>query len=220
MIPTEEPTLLIEQKALSVPDRARSIEINDNESYVRAGELLKAIKDIRREIDETFDSVIKKAHEAHKEAVAKKKKAEAPLLEAEAIIKPRIAGYIAEQERIRQAEERRLQEEARKREEEARLAEAVHLESVGDKEAAESVLDEPVAPPVVVLPKTTPKIEGISSRKAWKYRVKDDGKVNRSFLVIDEKKIGALVRQLGPQAEGIIGKGSIEIYEERIIASR
>lgn len=210
----------VEQKALSVPDRARSIEINDNESYVRAGELLKAIKDIRREIDETFDSVIKKAHEAHKEAVAKKKKAEAPLLEAEGIIKPRIASYIAEQERIRQAEERRLQEEARKREEEARLAEAVHLESVGETEAAESVLDEPVAPTVVILPKITPKIEGISSRKAWKYRVKDDGKVNRSFMILDEKKIGALVRQLGPQAEGIIGKGSIEIYEERIIASR
>lgn len=210
----------VERKALSVPEKARSIEIKDNETFVRAGELLKAIKDIRREIDETFDSVIKKAHEAHKEAVAKKKKAEAPLLEAEGVIKPRIAGYLAEQERIRQAEERALREEARIREQEARLAEAVHLESVGETEAADAVLDEPIATPPIELPKTTPKIEGISSRKAWKYRVKNPLNVKREYLILDEKKIGALVRQLGPQAEAIIGKGSIEIYEERIIASR
>lgn len=211
----------VEQKALSVPARARSIEIKDNESFIRAGELLKAIKDIRREIDETFDSVIKKAHEAHKEAVGQKKKAENPLVEAEGIIKPKIASYMAEQERIRREEERRLQEEARKREEEARLAEAVHLEQIGEpEEVVQSVLEEPIAPPVIVLPKATPKVEGISSRKAWKYRPKNPLNVKREYLILDEKKIGALVRQLGPQAEEIIGKGSIEIYEDRIIASR
>lgn len=211
----------VEQKALSVPARARSIEIKDNESFIRAGELLKAIKDIRREIDETFDPIVSKAHAVHKEAVAQKKKAEAPLVEAEAIIKPKLSSYMDEQERIRVAEERRLQEEARKQEEAARLAEAVHLEQMGEpEEVVQSVLEEPIAPPVIVLPKATPKVEGISSRKTWKYRVKSPLMVNREYLILDEKKIGALVRDLGPKAEAIIGKGSIEIYEDRIIASR
>lgn len=210
----------VEQKALSVPEKARSIEIKDNESYIRAGELLKAIKDIRKEIDETFDPIVKKAHEAHKEAVSQKKKAEAPLVEAEGIIKPKIASYQDEQERIRLEEERRLQEEAQKQLEEAQLDEAVELERSGQVEEAQAVLQEPIQAPTIVLPKTTPKVEGVSSRKVWRYRVKNPLHVKREYLILDEKKIGALVRQLGPQAEAIIGKGSIEIYEERIIASR
>src|SRR5690606_19711824 len=97
----------VETKALSVPDQAKLIQITDDESFQKAGVLLLSIKDIRKEIDRTFDPIVKKAHEAHKEAVAQKKRVEAPLVEAEGIIKPRILKYQQEQERKRREEEAR-----------------------------------------------------------------------------------------------------------------
>ena len=210
-------TIEIENKAMSVPFRAKAILITDNETYIAATELLMAIKDIRKEIDETFGPIISKAFAVHKEAVGQKKKVEAPLVEAEGIIKPRIGSYLAEQEQIRLTDERRLQEEARKRAEEEQLAEAVALEASGESVAAEALIQAPIAPPPVILPKSVPKVSGVSSRKGWKWRLKDPSKVKREFLMVDEVKINSIVRSLGKNAEEVVC--GIECYEETTIVA-
>src|SRR5262245_15698153 len=93
----------LEIRTLSVPDRAKCLTIETNDQFVEAGELLKTIKGLRAEIDATFDPIISKAHSAHKEALEQKRKVDAPLVQAETILKPRIAHYLDEQERIRKA---------------------------------------------------------------------------------------------------------------------
>ena len=202
-------------RALTVPELARTIEIRDNESYMRAGEMLTAVKGLLKEIDAAFDPICKRAHDAHKEALNQKKRAAEPLLEAERILKKGIADYQAELERRRMEEEARLREEARKREEEARLAAAIAAEKEGEKELAEQILEEPVAAPVVHVPPAAPKLAGVSARKVWKYRVVNEALIPRQYLTVDHAAIGRVVSALGGRAT-IPG---IEVYEETVIAA-
>jgi hypothetical protein len=161
----------LESKALSVPDRAKALTIATDQDFERAGEMLKTIKGLRAEIDETFDPIIGKAHEAHKEALAQKRKVDAPLVEAEAILKPRIAAYMQEQDRIRREQELIAQKKAQEEAERQQLEDAVRLEELGETEWANEVLNEkPVVAPVV-LPRTVPKVAGVTMRQTWSAQV-------------------------------------------------
>ena len=186
--------------ALSVPEQAKQIIIASNDDYVRAGEVLLKIKEIRKKIEATFKPIKQKMDAAKKEVLDQEKAADAPLVEAEGIIKPRIAAWNAEQERIRQAEEARLREEARKQEEERRLQEAILAEQHGQKEEAEAIMETPVQVAPVVVPKSVPKVAGVNMTKQWKFRITDATKIPRQYLVVDEQKIGAVVRALKDQA--------------------
>lgn len=191
----------VEERALAVVDEANGLVVASNETYEKAGAFLTGIKAIRKEIGEVFDPIISKAHLAHKEAVGQKKKAEAPLLKAEGIVKPRIAEYAKEQERVRQEEQARLLREAEKKAEEERLAKAEEAEKAGEKEEAEAILNEPdfVPPPVVA--KTIPKLEGVSFRKNWKYQIVNDALVPRDFLTVDTIKLGQYARSFKDKAK-------------------
>ncbi len=162
----------IESKALALPDKARQLRIVDTATFQSAGVMLVDIKALRGELDATFDPTIKAAHNAHKTAVAAKKKVEAPLAEAETIIKSQMGEYQTEQERIRKEQQDRIDAELRRMEEEKRLNTAVALDNIGAKDAAEKVLNEPI---VIRTPKVAPvpKVEGVSFRETWHAEVID-----------------------------------------------
>lgn len=205
----------IQERALTVPEKARIVKIMDDKTYEAAGEILLQIKDLRKQIDAAFDPIIKKAHEAHKEAVAQKKRADAPLVEAENIIKPQISAYLAEKERQRREEEERLREEARKQEEEERLRAAIAAEQAGQKDVAEEIMEAPVVVAPVVVPKTAPKVAGISTQKRWAFRIANEKLIPREYLKVDEVKIGGVVRALKDKTN-IPG---VEVYSEDIVAA-
>lgn len=186
----------VETRALSVPNQARAISITDNATYEKAAEILLVIKDIRKEISDTFTPIKRKMDAAKKEVLDQEKRADIPLQEAEGIIKPKIADYLAEQERIRKAEEDRLRAIAEKEEEERRLIEAMELEAAGETEAAEEVISEPVYVPPPVVEKIVPKIAGIVEKRTWTFEITDDSKLPRQYLVPDEKAIRAAVTSL------------------------
>lgn len=211
-IVTDE-TEIVSKKALSVPEQARAIQVVDAETYTQAGQVLITIKGLRKEIGAAFDPIIKKAHEAHKEAKAQKDKAEAPLIEAENIIKPALAAYDREQERLRREEEERQREIARKAEEERRLREAEQAEKEGRNEEAQAIIEEPVYVPPVVLEKTTPKVQGISMQKVWKFRVTNEALIPREYMTPDMVKIGGVARA----TKGSIQIPGVEIYSEDIV---
>lgn len=147
-------------RALTIPEQANAVKIVDAGSYVKAGELWNNIRELRKKVKDSFDPIIKKAHEAHREALDRKAAVDAPLDAAERTVKKAMNAWDEEQERIRREEERRLQEEARKREEEARLQAAIEAEQAGAKEEAEQILAEPVPVAPVIVPKATPKVAG------------------------------------------------------------
>ena len=161
----------LETKALAWPDLARQLVITDDPSFSSAGSMLTGIKDLRKEMDTTFDPIISKALDAHREAIKQKKRHEAPLVEAEMIIKRGLSLYRESQEVKRMAERLFLEAAARKREEERILAEAEEAEADGDATAAEEIISQPVAPPPVHMAPATPKTQGISFRETWQFQV-------------------------------------------------
>jgi hypothetical protein len=163
----------VEAKALAFPDQARAIRVTDRDTMAQANDLLMDIKALRKEVQDTFRPLADKAHAAHKAILEQQKKAEAPLIEAENIIKPAIRAYMDEIERKRREEEARLRREALLIEEERRLQEALEAEAEGNKAEAEAIISEPVFVPTPTVKADIPKVDMRNFRKVWKARVTD-----------------------------------------------
>jgi len=200
----------VEVKALALPEQARQVRVIDNPSMEKANRLLMDIRAMRKEIQDTFKPLAEKAHQAHKAILEKQKFTEAPLVEAEGILKTQIKSYIDEVERLRREEERHLQEIARKQEEERRLAEALQAEAEGNNEEAEAILEEPAFIPMPTIKADIPKVDNRLFRKLWKFKVIDESKIPRQYLMPDMVKIGGVVRAM----KGATNIPGIQVYEE------
>ena len=73
--------------ALSIPDQAKQIVIRTMDDYVRAGEIMLTIKAIRKKITDTFKPIKQKMDAAKQEVLDQERAADAPLKEAEALLK-------------------------------------------------------------------------------------------------------------------------------------
>jgi len=190
--------------------------IVDQSTYADAGAYLTRIKTVKKRVDDLFDPAVKKAHAAHKELVALKKQFTGPLDNVEHKIKFGMQTWAQEQERIRREKEAEIRRQQEKADEERRLAEAEALEKAGKPEEAEAVLDQPAMVAPVVLPNAQPKIEGVSMREVWRFRIVDESKIPREFLIVDEKKLGAFARNM-KQTANVPG---VEFYSEKSVAAR
>lgn len=206
----------LERDAMAVRVRADQITIRDATSYEAAGAFLKTCKTIQKRINETFDPIIKAANDAVKKAREMKNYHASPLDIAESIVKAKMATYAREQEEIRRKAEAEAREAALKAEEERRLQEAITYENAGASQIADEILAAPVVAPPVVLPPATPKIEGVSMRKSWKFRIVSEQIIPREFLKVDEVKLGQYARMMKEQAS-IPG---VEFYAEDVVSSQ
>lgn len=59
-----------------------------------------------------------------------------------------------------------------------------------------------------------PRVPGVSSSQKWEYVVVDIKKMDPDYLIPDAKAISALVRELGPDAEEVVGKGAIKVEQK------
>ena len=216
MTETKDDIKQLEIEAIAFPDQARALRVTSNEIYETAGGLLVQIKGLRKKINRTFKPMKEAAVKAHKAVLEQERLADAPLVEAEDIIKPELARWDMEQERLRRVEEQRLQELARKQEEDRRLAEAVAIEQAGDKKLADQVIAAPVEVAPVIVAKSVPKVQGISYTERWTYRVINPAIVPAEFKMLDEVKIGQYARAM-KSAGKIPG---VEIYSERSVSGR
>ena len=215
-------TAPVEEKALSIVDKAKAVQVTDAETYTAAGDLWKAIGEMIREVKETFDPICDAAHRAHKAAVEKRSKYLDPLTTAQKSVKGLMAAYDAEQERRRREEQARLEAIARKEEEDRRLMEAIAAEEemnrIGmtkDEVAQETaaILETPVSVAPIVIPKATPKLAGGPVYQTrWDYEIVAPNLIPREYLTPDTVKIGAVVRALKEQAN-IPG---IKVFSRRV----
>jgi len=223
--------ILAEGEAL--PVKAEGMAIQSNGDLETAVTFLTTIKALRQKIDSVFNPMVQKAHAAHKEVLKQKKEADAPLVKAEAVIKPKIAVYNRKLEQERQAEVKRLQDEAdakakvereaqRKKEETERLAAAEKAEEEGaSQDQVEEILDTPtpvpeVVPEPVFVPDLAPVMSGVSVRKKWDYRVTDLSKVPVEYLQLNTKMVGGVVRSM-KDATNIPG---IEVFSEDVVSAQ
>ncbi|MDD2858877.1 MAG: hypothetical protein PHU75_09410 [Candidatus Nanopelagicales bacterium] len=150
-----------------------ALKITSEPTYRDAAEMLLNVRAIRGRVNATFDPVIEAAHKSHKAALAAKAEHEAPLATAERAIKGMMSAYMAEQERLRLAEQSRLAAIARQEEEDRRLAEAQAAQDAGDAEMAEALIAQPVVVQPVKAAPAVPKIAGVVYRTTWRAEVVD-----------------------------------------------
>lgn len=152
-----------------------------------------------KEADSTFKPIISKAHAAWKEAHAQRKRIVEPLEKLKGRLDLAITGY-REQERQRIEAERRAEIAARI------AAQTPDEPEMGKEAGAEAEAPQAAAPaPVPVQEAPVEMHERTSVRVSYGFEVVDPSAVAAKFLVPDEKKIGALVRSLGVDAEELVG---------------
>lgn len=206
----------IDRQGVQAIESAKEINIQTSEQYLDATTFLKSLKGLRARIEDTFRPVIDAAHNAHKKAIAAMKKHSDPVDQAESIVKHKVAGYLAAEEKKRQEQEAKARAEAKKKADDEALRRAEDLQKQGKTAQAEQVLNTPTTPAPVILAKTTPDVQGVSTRKVWKFRIIDANLIPREYMTVDEKKIGGVVRAL-KDATNIPG---VEVYAEDTVAVR
>lgn len=189
---------------------AKSFVISSNEDYIEAGRRRDGLKAIESFVYELVDAPTKAAHALWKSLVAKRDRFLGPIEDARKAYKTSMFKWEDAQEQVRKAEEARLAAEAKKKAEQEQLNRAAAMEAAGQDEEAQAIINEPVAAPVVVLEKSTPKVQGHTRRMVNKYRVVNEALVPRQYLKLDDSKIGGVVRSLG-LAANIPG---ISVYQE------
>jgi hypothetical protein len=199
-------------KALSVIDQAKALEIINSETYIKAGSFITTIKEMIKEVEDTFTPICEAAFKAHRLAVEKRDYYLNPLKNAQKSIKGLMNSYDLAEEQKRLEEQRKLEEIARRVEEERKLREAIEAEEAGEQEVAEAIMEEAVYVPPVVLPKETPKVKGISFRTIWDFEIVNASLLPRQYLTPDLVKIGGVVRSLKDQAN-IPG---VKVFSKRV----
>jgi hypothetical protein len=213
-LPLELETLRAE--ATSVPATARTMPIEDDETFHAAGAILVRIKTLRTTLALLFNPHIKRAFDAHRALVEDRRRLDAPLADAEAVLKARLTAFtIAEDER-RAIEARRHAAEA-EAERTARVwTEVDRLEAAGyHAEAADLVEDFVQEPTRIVVTPMRVAAPGLAARDVWRYDVVDPSLVPREFWTIDHTKLGGVVRAL-KRAAAIPG---VRVWVERTIAA-
>jgi hypothetical protein len=180
----------------AVVSQADQIDVVDAEDYEMACSFLTLIATRKKQVGETFDPIVQKAHSAWQEAIAQRRKFLDPLEKAEVNVKGKVSFWRIDQERIRREEEHRLAAIAKKEADDRAIAEAEALEANGEPELAAMVLQEAAEapPPVVVAMSNVPKQDGIAKKTTWKFRIVNAALIPRELMSPDEVKIGAIVR--------------------------
>lgn len=191
---------------------ANNLVINSQESFSSAGNILKSIVGLKKEIEGHHKPIIELAYKTHKTAKAQEKIHTGPLIKSEQVIKVKMGTFLAEQKRI--ADKKRADDEEilRKQEEEKNIQEASKLEANGQTEEAEQVINRPVQVHIPRAP-VVDKVQGISSKVKWDFKIVNGGLIPNQFLIPDEKKIRAYVQAFKHEA---IIKGVIVFQKNEI----
>lgn len=184
--PLREEIELMTETALMLP-------VRDEESYTAAAALGTKLADKRKGVTAMMQPT-KRAIDSVKQVVLEKEKELLTLAETgELRLKKLCTDYRVEQQRIANAaadaERRRLLKEA----EDKRIQQAEQAHDAGRTVLADKLLDTPVTAPEVRVQAAVP--HGVATARVnWKWRVTDVGQVPREWLMLDESKIGAHVR--------------------------
>ena len=132
--------------------QARALTIMDDVSFARANSLDVSLYEADKGMIEFFKEPKGYANRLHDWICDQERTARAVMAEGRSLLKPKIRGWIEEQEK-RQAElQRQLEEQDMERQKEARKATAAILKKEGLKEEAKQVLATPLDPPTVKAP--------------------------------------------------------------------
>ena len=183
------------------------IVVNSNEDLGKATLCIKNIKAMQNKVKESYDVIVEKAHQAHKEAIGQRDKFLNPLKALEAKFKDAILVFnrkmeSEQKERIRLADLKMAKEAEEKKAK--LLAEAKATDDAWDKEELQEKA-QAIVPVTCDAPGKAIEQEGLSIRKTWKWEIEDENLVPRGFLTINESALNSACKQEAWRIAGIPG---------------
>lgn len=104
----------LDKQIAPVVQDANTLMITTDAQAGAAVEVLTAVNNLIKEVNDTFDPIIDKANKAHKEAIAQRNRHRDPLNAAKTIITDKVVGYQKEQKRLAELEAQKQAEQIRK----------------------------------------------------------------------------------------------------------
>lgn len=213
---------VIKEEQKSILEQIQEITINDEEDNIKAGNFLKQIKPVIKNIKAYWKPLKESAKKAHSDLCAKEKEMLEPLEQAETQIKAKMNIYITEQEE----KARKEQEALRKAQEEEalkQLAEAEKLKAEGKE--LEAQIQEEMAYTIdevkTVVKPTIQKQEGISYMTDYEIVVVDNKKVPTYVNGIEIRPIDVqAIKKLAKASKGQIQIDGIKILEKKVMKVR
>ena len=155
--------------ALSFPEKAKQLIVNNNETLGLANNFILYAKDMLKEVAESYDPII-----SH--ATAEKKKYSDPLKEGQRIVRLRVTSYLEDQAEIqRKADEKaREAEQKRQKKENDDLDRAQKLRDKGKEKKADAIIEDLAFRPQIPDTPLYVKPAGLSLK-----RIVDTEKINR-----------------------------------------
>lgn len=174
---------------------AEAFQVVTPQQYADAGEVLKRIKGHQKKLEDTEMSMTRPINAGLKMIRDFFRSPRESAARAEGIVKRSMLAYSQEQERLRREEQLKAEERARK-EQEKLAAQAERAAASGQHAKAEALQDRAASVVAPVVQREAPKVQGLSVREVWRFEVVDPSAVPREFLMVDEKKIGGVVRAM------------------------
>lgn len=185
------------------------------EEFTVAGDELRRIKAAQKRLDEVRKGITRPIDAAKKAILDLFREPEAKLAAAESGVKRAMLRFQAEQDRLRQEDQRKADEAARK-ERERLEAQAARAAAAGKIEKAEALEVRAATVSAPVIHREAPKVAGLSTREVWRYEIVDATALPREYLTPDTTKIGKVVQAL----RGDTTIPGVRVYAERQLAAR
>jgi hypothetical protein len=209
-----------QKKSSDLSFQAKNLEIKNQNDYEFGATLLKSVKGLAKIAESARKTITDPIDVARKAAMDLFRPVMESLESDEKIIKNKMLTYAAEQEKIRQEQERKLRIEAEEkaRKERERLEERARKAAESGKAAKAEELQQAAAEVQAVAPVLAPRVEkviGVSTKTIWKARVKDIAIVPREYMVVDESALNKVAQA----TKGSLNIPGVEFYSEQVLAS-
>ncbi|MDH5511483.1 MAG: hypothetical protein OEZ32_14175 [Nitrospinota bacterium] len=197
------------------------ITIHTVEDYRAAGEQLTRIKHAAKQLEDLRLSLTRPLDESKKRIMAMFARPKDDLAGAEARLKRGMVAFNAEQDRLRREAEARLRAEAEAEERRLETHRKAALDKAieaGDEKKAEEIVNAPAPEPVapVAVPQAMPpKVAGVSTRMLWTWKITDQDKIPREYLLVNESMLTALAKS----GKGAVKVPGVEFYQVPSIAA-
>jgi hypothetical protein len=222
----DDVTARAQEQSLALIDQARQLRITNDSELAIASSLRSAAKAGLRQLDDDFKPVKQAWDNGKKSILALYRKYASPFNQAIEILDVLIRQYHSEVQRTQEREITKIRAGTQAELEKSAVEEAVTLIEQGEESSAQEILESlsldqmssSIASLTPIIRK--PQVEGLSVRTLKRFKVIDVSLIKPEFMMPDTVKIQKCVTENGKRAEEIVGKGSIEYYEEKSVASR
>ena len=192
-----------------------NLQVTNQISYERVIEFRNLAVEKKKLIEETFNPIVQKAHESHKQATSTRARFLDPIILLINTIDSNVKSFKREQERIafeQQEKLRREAEEKARKEKEALEKRAEKWEEKGNADKAEELREkaQEVEPLVATVAPTYSKMKGDTTRKTWRAEIVDVNIIPREYMIPDIQTLNALART----KKGTIKIAGVKFYEE------